>query len=178
MNMTNKFLIVVDVQNDFVRGTLSCEGAETIIPHIVNTVERYKQIGYEVIFTQDSHGENYLHTKEGRYLPITHCIKGNWGWEIVRELQPLVMDCTIFEKSYFASPHIASLLQQQSSEEPMEIVLCGFCTDICILANAVLLSSLFPHCHIKVIASACGGSTAEAHQKALAIMKGLHVEII
>ncbi len=116
--------IIVDVQNDFIDGVLGTKEAKEMIP---NLVEKLESIQNEVIFTQDTHKENYLETAEGKQLPIPHCIKNTFGWEIAPEIQPLIKKSMVIEKAAFGSTRLPSLLKKYD-----EVELCGLCTDICV----------------------------------------------
>ena len=166
-----KYLIVVDMQNDFTTGSLGSAHAAAIIPNVVGKVKAFSG---KVIFTRDTHGDNYLQTQEGRKLPVSHCIKDTDGWQICEELAPYA-DC-IVDKVTFGSVELPYLLQ--AFGDPIEeIELCGLCTDICVMANAVLLRTAMPDIPITVTASCCAGSTPEAHENALKAMKSLQIDV-
>lgn len=174
----HKLLLVVDAQNDFISGSLPAEDGEVIINTLAKTVDIYKNNGYKVIYTMDSHGEDYLKTQEGRWLPIIHCQIGSFGWELHSSLKGRYNEDDIFVKRAFASVRIKDFILDRMCHIPSEICLCGFCTDICIISGAVVLKSLFPETDIKVIEKACGGTTREAHRRAIEVMKGLQINII
>lgn len=166
-----KYLIVVDMQNDFTTGSLGSPHAAAIIP---NVVEKVKSFDGRVIFTRDTHGEDYMQTQEGRNLPVIHCIKDTPGWQICDELLPFVE--TVVDKPTFGSTALAHLLA--SSAEPMEeIELCGLCTDICVISNAMILKAAFPEVKMTVDASCCAGVTVESHNTALNAMKAVQIEV-
>ena len=124
-----KFLIVVDMQNDFTTGSLGSAHAAAIIP---NVVEKVKAFPGNVIFTRDTHGDNYMQTQEGKKLPVVHCIKGSDGWQICDELKPYVDH--VVDKVTFGSVTLPHILSKQGA--PIEeIELCGLCTDICVISN-------------------------------------------
>ena len=165
-----KYLIVVDMQNDFTTGSLGSPHAAAIIPHVV---EKVKSFDGRVIFTRDTHGEDYMQTQEGRNLPVIHCIKDTPGWQICDELLPFVE--TVVDKPTFGSTALAHLL---ASSEPMEeIELCGLCTDICVISNAMILKAAFPEVKMTVDASCCAGVTVESHNTALGAMKAVQIEV-
>ena len=160
-----KYLIVVDMQNDFTTGSLGSPHAAAIIPHVV---EKVKSFEGRVIFTRDTHGEDYMQTQEGRNLPVIHCIKDTPGWQICDELLPFAE--TVVDKPTFGSTALAHLLAS-SAESMEEIELCGLCTDICVISNALLLKATVPETSISVDASCCAGVTPESHKNALEAMK-------
>ena len=166
-----KYLIVVDMQNDFTVGTLGSPHAAAIIP---NVVEKVKAFSGKVIFTRDTHGTDYLQTQEGKKLPVVHCIKNTNGWQICDELIPYV-DTTV-DKVTFGSVQLPHLLR--SLGEPIEeIELCCLCTDICVISNAMILKAAFPEVTIRVDASCCAGVTTESHNTALNAMKAVQIEV-
>ena len=166
-----KYLIVVDMQNDFTVGTLGSPHAAAIIP---NVVEKVKAFSGKVIFTRDTHGTDYLQTQEGKKLPVVHCIKDSNGWQICDELIPYVE--TTVDKVTFGSVQLPHLLR--SLGEPIEeIELCGLCTDICVISNAMILKAAFPEVAIRVDASCCAGVTIESHNTALNAMKAVQIEV-
>ena len=166
-----KYLIVVDMQNDFKVGTLGRPHAAAIIP---NVVEKVKAFSGKVIFTRDTHGTDYLQTQEGKKLPVVHCIKDSNGWQICDELIPYVE--TTVDKVTFGSVQLPHLLR--SLGEPIEeIELCGLCTDICVISNAMILKAAFPEVAIRVDASCCAGVTMESHNTALNAMEAVQIEV-
>ena len=166
-----KYLIVVDMQNDFTTGSLGSPHAAAIIP---NVVEKVKSFEGRVIFTRDTHGEDYMQTQEGRNLPVIHCIKDTPGWQICDELLPFVE--TVVDKPTFGSTALAHLLAS-SAESMEEIELCGLCTDICVISNAMILKAAFPEVKMTVDASCCAGVTVESHNTALGAMKAVQIEV-
>ena len=166
-----KYLIVVDMQNDFTTGSLGSPHAAAIIP---NVVEKVKSFEGRVIFTRDTHGEDYMQTQEGKNLPVIHCIKDTPGWQICDELLPFVE--TVVDKPTFGSTALAHLLAS-SAESMEEIELCGLCTDICVISNAMILKAAFPEVKMTVDASCCAGVTVESHNTALNAMKAVQIEV-
>ena len=167
-----KFLIVVDMQNDFITDALGSAEAVSIVPRVVELVKGFDGT---VIFTRDTHTNDYLSTQEGKKLPVMHCIKGTRGWEICDELLPYASD--VIDKPTFGSVELMHKLLTYG-EEVSEITIIGLCTDICVISNAMLLKAAFPEAHISVIADCCAGVTPESHNNALAAMKSVQIEII
>ncbi len=162
--MYRKALVVIDVQVDFVSGVLGTKEAQEMIPRLVEKLEACRD---DVIFTQDTHKENYLETHEGKGLAVPHCIKGTDGWEIVPEIQPFTQYAkAVIEKKAFGSTRLPSLLKPYE-----EIEFCGLCTDICVISNALLIQAFYPETLISIDSKCCAGSTPEAHEAALKIMK-------
>lgn len=164
-------LIVVDMQVDFTTGALGSSHAAAIIPRVV---EKVKNFDGKVIFTRDTHTQDYLQTQEGRKLPVVHCVKDTDGWQICDELRPYVE--AVIDKETFGSVHLPQLLRDLG-EEIDRIELCGLCTDICVISNAMVLKAAFPEIPITVDASCCAGVTAESHQTALNAMRAVQIEI-
>lgn len=168
---TMKYLIVVDMQVDFITGSLGSSLATAIVP---NVVEKVKNFDGKVIFTRDTHFEDYMQTQEGRKLPVPHCIKDTGGWQICDELLPYAK--TVVDKVTFGSVDLPQLLREYG--EPIEeIELCGLCTDICVISNAMILKAAFPEVYISVDASCCAGVTVDSHETALHAMKAVQIEI-
>lgn len=165
-----KYLIVVDMQVDFIDGSLGSPQARAIVPKVVDLVNRFDG---QVIFTRDTHGPNYLKTQEGRKLPVEHCIHGTPGWQICRELQPFARD--VVDKLSFGSIALPRLLAQNGT--PEAITLCGLCTDICVISNAMILKSAFPETPVYIEASCCAGVTPESHETALNAMRAVQIEV-
>lgn len=167
-----KFLIVVDMQNDFITGSLGSTQAVAIVPAVVEKVKNYDQ---RVIFTRDTHGENYLKTQEGKRLPVAHCIKGTWGHEICDQLKPFAT--TVVDKTTFGSLNLPEVIKKERSKVE-EIELCGLCTDICVISNAMILKAAFPEARIVVSKDCCAGVTTESHLNALNAMKAVQIDVI
>lgn len=168
-----KLLIVVDMQNDFVDGSLGTKEAEGIVAHVKAKVEQYQEKGDAVIFTRDTHTEAYLDTQEGKKLPVVHCVKGTKGWEIIDCLQPYVQ--TVFDKPTFGSVQLAHVVARGGYEQ---IELVGLCTDICVVSNALLLKAALPEIQICVDSACCAGVTPASHEAALTTMKMCQIEVL
>lgn len=168
-------LIVVDMQNDFIDGALGTAEAAAIVSKVKDKIENFSG---RVLFTRDTHEENYLQTQEGKKLPITHCVEGTKGWQIHPELVGLCTERPI-DKNTFGSVELGSLLVTTNKENPIQsITLIGLCTDICVISNALLIKAFLPEVKIIVDASCCAGVTEESHQTALTAMKSCQIEII
>lgn len=169
-----KILVVVDVQNDFVDGSLGSAEALNIIPYVKNKIKNF--VG-EVIFTMDTHDENYLQTQEGRLLPVIHCLKNTKGWELREGVYK--EKSKIFEKNCFASLNLGKYLLELDKKFKIEsIELIGICTDICVISNAILIKSFLPEVEIIVDSNACAGVTKESHEKAIDTMKMCQIKIV
>ena len=167
-----KLLIVVDMQNDFVFGSLGTGEARAILPNVKAKIEQFRSQGAEIVFTRDTHDESYLCTQEGKNLPILHCQKGTEGWQIIKDLYA---GEKIFDKAVFGSLELAKYVALGGYEE---ITLIGVCTDICVLSNAVLIKAESPETPIKVVANCCAGVTPSAHESAIAVLSSIQVEIL
>lgn len=167
-----KYLIVVDMQNDFTTGSLGSAHAAAIIPNVVAKVNAFPG---KVIFTRDTHGDNYLQTQEGKKLPVVHCVKDSEGWQICDELKPYVEQ--VVDKITFGSVMLPHILSKQG-EHIEEIELCGLCTDICVISNAMILKAAFPEVKITVDANCCAGVTMESHVTALNAMKAVQIDVM
>lgn len=170
-----KFLIVVDMQNDFVDGALGSKAAAGILQKVKEKVQDFQG---RVLFTRDTHEPNYLETQERRNLPVCHCIRGTKGREIVAPLEALRREPAI-DKPTFGSQALGELLQRYNAEEPIgSITLVGVCTDICVISNALLIKAFLPEVEIVVDAACCAGVTPESHQTALNAMKACQIKVI
>jgi len=170
-----KILIVVDVQHDFVDGSLGTPEARAIIPHVRAKIAAYASRRDVIIFTRDTHGDDYLDTPEGKALPVVHCISGTQGWEIYGGLDS-GCECLHIDKPAFGWSH------WQDTLEPFidgadEIELIGLCTDICVVTNALLIKTAFPEVKITADASCCAGVTPESHTAALKVLRMCQVNV-
>lgn len=164
-----KTLVVVDMQNDFIDMALGTKEAVAIIPAVKAKIEEYAKRGDEIIYTRDTHGENYLETPEGKKLPVPHCIRGTKGWQIADGLYK--DGCKIIDKPNFAWTGWAQ-------EELEEVELIGLCTDICVVSNALFIKATFPDATVTVDPACCAGVTPETHEAALATMKMCQIDVI
>ena len=164
-----KILVVVDVQNDFIDGSLGTAEAVGIVENVKAKIRKYDQ--NDIFVTMDTHTPDYLNTQEGKYLPVEHCIKGTEGWQIRDDIAELLGDARIFEKPTFGSTELADELAKIASEEEIEIEIIGLCTDICVVSNALLLKAKMPEVPISTDPACCAGVTPEAHEAALKTMQ-------
>ncbi|HAE51877.1 MAG: cysteine hydrolase [Ruminococcus sp.] len=169
-----KILAVIDMQNDFIDGSLGTKEAENIVPAVAEKIKSFKNSGDEIVFTRDTHHENYLSTMEGKKLPVVHCVKNTKGWEISDKLD--TSDCTIIDKPTFGSYDLAEFIAGNPQID--EVVLVGLCTDICVISNAMLIKAKLPEIKITVDSSCCAGVTPQSHENALSAMKMCHIDII
>lgn len=171
-------LIVIDMQNDFIDGALGTKEAQAIVPNVKKKIEEYKARGDEIIFTRDTHFENYLKTNEGKHLPVEHCIENTHGWNVAEELD--VAECEHINKTSFGHPFWDIIKDNESVVARFfdEIEIVGLCTDICVVSNALILKAMYPEIDITVDASCCAGVTPESHQAALTTMKMCQINVI
>ena len=168
-----KLLIVVDMQKDFIDGALGTAEAQRILPAVKERIAGFRAEGGEVVFTRDTHGADYLSTKEGRHLPVPHCIEGTPGWQIAEGLRKEGEQ--VFDKPSFGSLALAEYVRA-GGYKSVEFI--GVCTDICVISNALLLKAYLPEVPVKVAASYCAGVTPEQHAQALEAMKPCQIEIV
>lgn len=169
--MAVRLLAVIDMQHDFVDGSLGTKEARAALPALSALIARERAAGSAVAFTLDTHGEDYLSTREGRALPVPHCIRGTHGWELLPGL--MREGDRLFEKGTFGSIALAEYARGFE-----EVVLCGVCTDICVVSNALLIRAFSPEARVQVAQEACAGVSPEAHAAALATMKSCQIEIV
>lgn len=161
-------LIVVDMQNDFISMAMGSAEAEAILPAVKEKIARYAARGDEIIYTRDTHGEDYLDTPEGRKLPVVHCVRGTEGWQLAEGIY--IPGSRIIDKPTFGWTGWGS-----ESFEAVELV--GLCTDICVVSNALILRALFPDAEISVDPGCCAGVTPESHEAALCVMKMCQIDV-
>ena len=171
-----KLLIVIDMQNDFIDAALGTKEAAAIVDAVKEKIRSYP--AEDVIATMDTHGENYMKTQEGKYLPVPHCIKGSDGWQIRPDIAELLTGAKIYEKPTFGSTALAADLKAIADEEEIELELIGLCTDICVVSNALLLKAAMPEVKISVDPSCCAGVTPEKHLAALETMRSCQIQIV
>ncbi len=168
-----KVLCVIDMQNDFIDGALGTKEAEAIVDKVSEKIEAYRKNGDTVIFTRDTHFDNYMSTQEGTNLPVPHCIKDSEGWQISSRLT--VGDSTIIDKPSFGSLELGDYVAGLEDVEAIELI--GLCTDICVISNAMILKAKLPETKITVDSQCCAGVTPESHINALGAMKMCQIEI-
>lgn len=164
-----KTLIVVDMQNDFIDMALGTQEAVAIVPKVKEKIAQYVKSGCEILFTRDTHGEDYLDTPEGKKLPVPHCIRGTKGWEIADGLY--VEGSKIIDKPNFGWPH-------WDREVLDEVELVGLCTDICVISNALIIKAMFPNAQVTVDSACCAGVTPQTHEAALSAMKMCQIDVL
>lgn len=177
-----KVLVVVDMQNDFVDGSLGTKEAEGIVQNVVDKINQFEG---KIAVTFDTHGENYTQTQEGRILPVVHCVDKTDGWKLEHKVEYALGEkgnsgtqIEVFQKPTFGSTMLGDWLRRQNSiEEIDEITLVGLCTDICVISNALLIKAFLPEAKITVDAACCAGVTPESHNNALAAMKICQINI-
>ncbi len=164
-----KTLLVIDMQNDFITDALGTPEAQAIVDKVKAKIDAYRAAGDEIIYTRDTHTENYLDTPEGKKLPVPHCIKGTRGWEIADGLY--VDGCEILDKPTFG-------YAGWGDKRFTAIEMVGLCTDICVVSNALILKATFPDVPIAVDAACCAGVTPATHAAALETMKMCQIDVI
>lgn len=169
-----KILIVVDMQNDFIDGSLGTKEAVDILSKVKSKIEEYRQSGHPVIYTRDTHTDDYLDTQEGKKLPVVHCIKDTPGWAILSQLD--TRDSIIIDKPTFGSAAMMTYITENYPGADFELI--GLCTDICVISNALLLKAFLPETRISVDASCCAGVTPASHKNALEAMRMCQIDII
>ncbi len=177
----SKKLIVVDLQNDFVDGSLGTKEAQAIIPNVKKKIEHYKKlIDGQILFTRDTHYDDYLFTNEGKHLPIEHCKYNTHGWQIKDDLDCFAYDCgggvCSLDKETFGLLDWRFPIWEDEDIDRIELV--GLCTDICVISNALILKATYPEANIVVDASCCAGTTPENHKAALTVMKSCQINVI
>ena len=171
-----RILIVIDMQNDFIDGSLGTKEAQAIVPAVKEKIRSYPK--EDVLATMDTHFPDYMETQEGKNLPVMHCAKGTDGWQIRPELAELILPENIYEKPTFGCMDLARDLQGYCEEgKDVELELVGLCTDICVVSNALLLKAAMPEARISVDASCCAGVTPEKHLAALETMRSCQIHV-
>ena len=164
-----KTLIVVDMQKDFIDGSLGTKEAVAIVNNVKKKIKEYQDRGDEVIFTRDTHQTDYLNTNEGKHLPVEHCIEGTDGWQIEAGLE-------VPGAIYINKPTFGYLNWEAYNLEEVELI--GLCTDICVVSNALIIKAMYPEIKVSVDASCCAGVTPESHEAALTTMRMCQIEVI
>ena len=167
-----KILAVIDMQNDFIDGSLGTEEAVGIVDNVARKIRQCREEGYKIYFTRDTHQPDYMETQEGKNLPVMHCIEGSQGWQIRDGLD--TEGCTIVDKPAFGSLELAELIKKN---DPEEITLIGLCTDICVISNAMIIKAAMPEVPVKVVENCCAGVTPVSHRNALEAMKVCQITV-
>lgn len=170
--MSKKLLIAVDLQKDFIDGALGTPQAQQILPAVRDRIARARAEGETVVFTRDTHGQDYLQTQEGRNLPAVHCLRGSEGWLIA---PGLYAGERVFDKPSFGSVELAQYVRDEGFDE---VELIGVCTDICVISNVLLIKAFCPETEISVRADCCAGVAPESHQRALLAMQVCQIKIV
>ena len=172
-----KFLIVVNMQKDFVDGALGTNEAQAIVENVARKIE-----GFDggIIVTYDTHGEDYMQTAEGRKLPAPHCIKGTPGWQLNARVEAALAGkhCTRIEKPSFGSVELPQVVGRLAGGEDFTAEFVGLCTDICVVSNALLVKASYPEMELYVDASCCAGVTPATHEAALTTMRSCQINVI
>ena len=166
-----KLLVVVDMQKDFIDGALGSKEAVAIVGNVKAKIAEYKKNGDRIIFTRDTHQENYLETSEGKKLPVVHCVEGTEGWQIPEDIDD--KDCMHIDKPNFGWTGWNTI--EMNGIDEIELV--GLCTDICVVSNALILKATYPDIKIMVDADCCAGVTPETHDAALLTMKMCQIDV-
>lgn len=171
-----EILVVVDMQKDFVDGALGSNEAVAIVDNVVNKINEFDG---EIIVTYDTHQDNYIGTREGKYLPVPHCIENTDGWLLNDKVEAALAGkgATRIKKPTFGSVKLVDVLSDVN-EKDTEVTLIGLCTDICVVSNAMLLKANYPEMNIIVDASCCAGVTPNKHEAALETMKSCQINVI
>lgn len=169
-------LVVVDMQNDFIDGVLGTSEARAIVERAAEKIESFDG---DVVYTMDTHNENYLSTSEGKKLPVKHCVAGTDGWRLNARIEEALKKRGAYEKRYMKDAFGSTLLAEELSKEYAleEIVIIGLCTDICVISNALLLKAFMPEVKITVDSECCAGVTPESHQNAVSAMRMCQIDI-
>ncbi len=198
-----KILVVIDMQNDFLHGALRNEEGIKIIPKVAKRIEYYYSQNMPVFATRDTHEENYLSTQEGEKLPVKHCVKYSNGWLINEDISKALKEINtydkkqfpfrkmhglptafnyaiVFDKPTFGSEDLANYIKNcyGHMQKELQIELCGVCTDICVISNAMLLKAFMPEAKIIVNSALCAGVTVDSHNVALNAMRACQIEVI
>lgn len=172
-----KFLIVVDMQKDFVDGSLGTKEAQAIVHNVCRKIMSFEG---DIIVTFDTHSENYLETSEGRKLPVKHCIKGTEGFGLDENVKSALegKGYTAVEKPTFGSVLLPEIIKEKAMGEEFTVELIGLCTDICVVSNALLIKANFPEAEISVDSSCCAGVTPDSHNSALNTMRSCQINVM
>lgn len=168
-----KLLAVIDMQNDFIDGALGNAQTAAVVEPVRKRIAQCRADGWRVVFTRDTHDEDYLDTQEGKKLPVPHCLVGTQGWQICDGLA--IDGDTVLDKPAFGSMQLAAFAQKM---QPQQIELIGVCTDICVISNALILKAVLPQTPIAVRAHCCAGVSVQSHENALEAMRMCQIDIV
>lgn len=182
------FLIVIDMQNDFIDGSLGSEDAQAIVPKVENLIKLFHEKTARanspdrIVYTLDTHRQNYLDTLEGKKLPVRHCIQNTAGQCLPDNLVALMDEyrATPLIKTTFGTldfPCLDDSLDRGDGKD-ITIYICGLCTDICVVSNALILRAKFPNHRIVCVQDCCAGTSREAHEAALRVMESCQINVI
>lgn len=182
MIMKQEILIIVDMQNDFINGSLGTKEAEAIVDKVAEKIDSFEG---ERIATYDTHETDYRNTREGRYLPVEHCIRGTNGWKLHEKIEAALEKGT-YRKVYkptFGSVELVDIIKEilkegRLSEKDVKLTLVGLCTDICVVSNALVLKANFPEMDMTVDSACCAGVTKEKHEAALETMRSCQIDVV
>lgn len=169
-------LLVIDMQTDFVDGALGSAEAVAIIPNVLREIAKFDKSN--IIATRDTHPESYMQTREGKHLPVPHCIKDTDGWQIHPAIAPAIDGCLVIDKPTFGSTALCEHIVKIAKDEEISVTLVGLCTDICVVSNAMLIKAALPEIEVTVVADACAGVTPDTHTAALTTMKMCQINVI
>lgn len=176
------FLVVVDMQKDFIDGALGTKEAVDLVPKVVDYIKNYD--GDKIIATRDTHQANYLETLEGMKLPVVHCVEGTDGWKLNNDVANALLGTKkyagVVDKPTFGSFDLLDKIEAaacEKDEDVSQVEVCGLCTDICVLANVELIRAKWPNAIIKVNKNLTEGVTPETKEAALQTMKMTQIEI-
>lgn len=170
-----KLLVIVDYQNDFVNGSLGFPGAEALEGILCAKIDDAHANGDDIIFTMDTHLDDYLYTQEGKKLPVPHCIRGTQGWNLYGRVAELAEPHPLLEKNTFGSKVLFEYLLQAPTYD--EIELAGLVSNICVISNAVIAKAAQPEARIVVDARATAAPDNAMNEKVLDVMEGLQIEV-
>ena len=175
MRKKTPLLVVVDMQNDFISGSLGSDSARAIVQNVCDKIKSWQG---DIVYTMDTHGADYPETMEGSHILFEHCIRGSHGWQLHPDVESAIKTSSAnpicIQKSTFGSLEVASILK---SFHTTEVTLIGLCTDICVIANAIIALSASSQMSVTVDANCCAGVTPESHIRALQTMQLLGIQI-
>lgn len=173
----SRLLIIVDMQKDFVDGALGFDGAEKIIPGILDRIAEYEKSGDEIVYTLDTHFDSYMDTQEGKNLPVPHCIKGSEGHALVAELKEALSSKKCFEKPTFGSLELGKYIEENVSSYT-SIELCGLVSNICVVSNAIIAKAAAPEAEIIVDSSLTASFDPKLGSEVFDILGGVQVTVL